>query len=461
MSDSVSGAPQTLQNRMDSAGGATQLLRSAPLGRYVFPVIPPEFTNWRDEIRAWKDGVALLEQSYHMCELHLRGPDVIPLLAELSVNKLSNFDIMRAKQLVLASHDGYYLGDAIIFHEEADFYRIVGAPFASDWVQYHAELGKYDVQAVRDDPLSVRQGDRDIYRFQIQGKFALELMEKVTDGNVPSPKFFHIGETRIAGKAVRALRHGMAGTPGFELYGPWEDQHAVRNAVIEAGADFGLRRVGAEAYSVTGVESGWMPMPLPAIYHSAEMRPYREWLTTNNLETIGSLGGSFVSDDITDYYVDPIELGYQNIIDWNRDFIGREALERRRATQKRVKRSLIWNEGDVLSAMRASLFPHGNAPARYISTPSPMYATWEADAVMHGDDLVGISQWSAYSPNAQTYLSLATIDIEHAEPGTEVTLIWGEPDSMRASVEAHTPFEIRATVAPAPYFDKIIKSGTQ
>jgi vanillate/3-O-methylgallate O-demethylase len=461
MATLASTTVQTLQNMMDNAGGATQLLRSAPLGRYVFPVIPPEFTNWRDEIRAWKEGVALLEQSYHMCELHLRGPEAIKLLAELSVNKLSNFPVMRAKQLVLASHDGYYLADAIVFHEEEEFYRIVGAPFASDWVQFNASLGKYDVQAVRDDPLSVRQGDRDIYRFQVQGPLALALMDKVTGGNVPTPKFFHIGETTIAGKTVRALRHGMAGTPGFELYGPWEDQHVVRNAVIEAGAEFGLRRIGADAYSVTAVESGWMPMPLPAIYHSAEMRPYREWLTTNNLETIGSLGGSFQSDDITDYYVDPIELGYQNIIDWDRDFIGRDALQARRASQTRVKRSLIWNSYDVMQAQRSSLFPNGRGPARYIATPSPMYATWEADAVMRGDDMVGISQWSAYSPNAQTYLSLATIDIENAEPGTEVTMIWGEPDSMRASVEKHVPFEIRATVAPAPYFEKIIKSGAQ
>ena len=43
-----------------------------------------------------------------------------------------------------------------------------------------------------------------------------------------------------------------------------------------------------------------MPMPLPAIYHSAEMKPFREWLNGYFLETIGSLGGSLVSDEITD-----------------------------------------------------------------------------------------------------------------------------------------------------------------
>jgi vanillate/3-O-methylgallate O-demethylase len=457
---SSTGAP-SLQSLMDQAGGPVNLLRSAPLGRYVFPKIPPEFTNSRDEMRAWKNSVALLEQSYHMCELHLRGPQVIDLLAELSVNKLATFPTMRAKQLVMAGHDGNYLADAIIFHEEDDFYRIVGAPFASDWVQFNAGLGKYDVEAAIDLPLSVREGDRGIYRLQVQGRDALALMELLTGGQVPEIKFFHIGQMTIAGKTVRALRHGMAGEPGFELYGPWEDQHIIRGAIVEAGKQFGIRKVGADAYSVTGIESGWMPMPLPAIYHGDEMRPYRGWLTTNHLETIGSLGGSFVSDRIEDYYVDPIEVGYGNVVDWDRDFIGRDGLERKRDSQRRVKRSLLWNEDDVMEIIRSSLFAPEGQGGKFIAVPSPMHATFEADSVLLGGELVGLSNWSAYSPNAGSFLSLAIIDLDYAEPGTEVTLLWGEPNSLRPSVEKHQLREIRATVAPAPYFEKVIKTGEQ
>jgi vanillate/3-O-methylgallate O-demethylase len=461
MAGQSSARAPSLQSLMDQAGGPVNLLRSAPLGRYVFPKIPPEFTNSRDEMRAWKNSVALLEQSYHMCELHLRGPQVIDLLAELSVNKLATFPTMRAKQLVMAGHDGNYLADAIIFHEEDDFYRIVGAPFASDWVQFNAGLGKYDVEAAIDLPLSVREGDRGIYRLQVQGRDALALMELLTGGQVPEIKFFHIGQMTIAGKTVRALRHGMAGEPGFELYGPWEDQHIVRGAIVETGQQFGIRKVGADAYSVTGIESGWMPMPLPAIYHGDEMRPYREWLTTNHLETIGSLGGSFVSDRIEDYYVDPIEVGYGNVVDWNRDFIGRDGLERKRDSQRRVKRSLLWNEDDVMEIIRSSLFAPEGQGGKFIAVPSPMHATFEADSVLLGGELVGLSNWSAYSPNAGSFLSLAIIDLDYAEPGTEVTLLWGEPNSLRPSVEKHQLREIRATVAPAPYFEKVIKTGEQ
>jgi vanillate/3-O-methylgallate O-demethylase len=461
MSNTDAQAPGTLQAAMDQAGGAVKLLRSGGLGPYVFPVIPPEFTNWRDEMRAWKNEVALLELSFHMCELHLRGPQVIDLLSALAVNKFSNFPVMRAKQLVLAGHDGYYIADAIVFHEEEDFYRIVGAPFASDWVQYNVELGGYDVQATRNDSFSVRQGPRDVYRVQVQGKHALDVMRRASDNTLPEIKFFHMGQFQIGGRTVRALRHGMAGEAGFEIYGPWEDQDFIRNAIMEAGAEFGIRKIGANAYPVSGVESAWMPMPLPAIYHSEEMRPYREWLSAYHMETIGSIGGSLVSEDITDYYVDPIELGYGGLVDWSRDFLGRDALEKRKAEQRRVKRTLVWNEEDVLAVQKATLFPHGDTPARAINMPYSPYATFPWDAVMRDGVRVGASQLSGYTPNAEAYMSLALINIEHAEPGTELTLLWGEPNSTRPTVEKNEAFAIRAIVAPAPYFEKVIKSGAQ
>ena len=460
MSEHGSAAPRSLQQVMDAAGGPVSLLRNGGLGPYVFPGIPAEFTNWRDEMRAWKHHVALLEQSYHMCELHLRGPQALELISSLAVNKLGNFPVMRGKQLVLAGHDGRYIADAILVHEEDDFYRIVGAPFASDWVQFNASLGKYDVEVVRDDSWSVRQAPRNVFRIQIQGKKALELMHRVTGGDLPDIKFFHVGELTIAGRKVRALRHGMAGEVGYELYGPWEDQEAIRAAIREAGADLGLRQIGAHAYVVSAAESGWLAMPLPAIYHGEEMKPFREWLSEYHLETVGTLGGSFVSDNITDYYVDPIELGYGKTVDWDGDFVGRDALEKRRDNQTRTKRTLVWNEQDVMDIMQSSLFPHGKVPGKAFSLPSPMYATWLVDSIRKDGKHIGISTWPAYTANAESMLSLAVMDLAHAEPGTEVTFLWGEPNSTRASVEAHEVREIRATVAPAPYFEKLIKTGS-
>lgn len=350
-------APKSLQRILEETRGPVNLLRSSSLGPYQFPVIPLEFTNWRDEVRAWKDSCALLEQSYHMTELHLRGSQIIPFLSQIAVNKFDPFPVLRAKQLVLAGHDGYYIADAIIFREAEDFFRIVGAPFASDWVLYNAEKSSYDVEAKKDDNFSIRSGTRDVFRLQIQGPSALDLMREVSGGSLPEIRFFNIGEFQIAAKTVKALRHGMAGEPGFEIYGAWGDQQAVRQALERTGEKYNMRKVGALAYSTTAQESGWIPMPLPAIYHSEEMKPYREWLNNYFLETIASLGGSFVSDDITDYYVDPIELGYKGLIDFNRDFIGRDALLEKANNQRRTKVTLEWVDEDAAAGMKDSISP--------------------------------------------------------------------------------------------------------
>ena len=70
-----------------------------------------------------------------------------------------------------------------------------------------------------------------------------------------------------------------------------------------------------------------------------------------------------------------------------------------------------------------------------------------------GGKTVGLSMFGGYSYNERSVLSLCTVDHDLAI-GTEVTVMWGEPDggSAKASVERpHRQLAVRATVAPAPY----------
>ena len=71
---------------------------------------------------------------------------------------------------------------------------------------------------------------------------------------------------------------------------------------------------------------GW-PIPCPASTLAKGRRPFEKWLDPDTWEAHSVLAGSFVSDDIEDYYVRPWELGYGRLIKFDHDFIGREALE--------------------------------------------------------------------------------------------------------------------------------------
>ncbi|UUT34787.1 hypothetical protein [Microbacterium elymi] len=223
-----------------------------------------------------------------------------------------------------------------------------------------------------------------------------------------------------------------------------------------------MRKVGALAYPTNAQESGWMPNPLPAIYTDPALAEYRQWLNGRFLESSASLAGSMVSDRIEDYYVDPIEIGYGGLIDWSRDFIGRDALRGRADRQTRTKVTLEWDDGDVADTIASSLFGGeqfgGEHRARYLALPIPVYGTYQADAVLAGGQRVGVAQWSSFSANSGHLISTAVVDLDHATPGTELTLLWGEPDSRRRIVDAHDVREIRVTVAPSPYFDKVVKT---
>ena len=121
----------------------------------------------------------------------------------------------------------------------------------------------------------------------------------------------------------------MAGAPGIEELGP------VRGARGDPHGDCGSGqriwiwcRWGARAYATNTLESGWIPSPLPAVYTGDKMKAYRQWLPAASYEGTGSLGGSYVSSNIADYYVTPYEMGYGPFVKFDHDFIGREALEK-------------------------------------------------------------------------------------------------------------------------------------
>ena len=443
-----------LEEAIEGLGSAKNLLRSSTIGPYVFPGVPPEFSNWKDEQRAWLNDVALLNLSFHMTSLYITGQDVLKFLKYVGCNKFGDFPRGRGKQIILANEHGELIADAIVFHSVDGIYRLSGSPVASDWVQFQAETCGMDVKVDRDDSVQFREGGPRLFIYQIQGPHSTSLMQDICDHEFPEIKFFQIGAFQVAGKRVQALRHGMAGVPGFEMFGPWEDHEIIMEALEKAGTKYKMRKVGALAYPSTCLESGWMALPCPAVYTSPSMKAYREWLTPFHIETLGSIGGSFDPADISGYYMDPVEVGYGKFIDTeNTGCIGHAALMEKLANQTRSKVTLVWNSDDVSKVIAASLFSD-DKPAKYMDMPLSIYSTFQYDAVTKDGRQVGVSNYCGVSANANEMLSLAIIDNEFAVPGTEVEILWGEPGSVKPVVEKNVIHSIRATVAPAPYFDK-------
>ena len=445
---------QSLEALLQTVGSPVELARNSQIGPYVYPKVPGEFSNWHDEQHAWRETSCLFDQSHHMTDLTIKGPDALKLLSATGINSFATFAVNKAKQFVACNYDGYVIGDAILFYLDDDVFSLVGRPSAHNWVQYHGESGDYDVTFERDERSAVNPTGRRLYRYQVQGPTALEVLEKVTGGPLPEIKFFNMGEITIAGHTVRALHHGMSGVPGLELFGPWAEGDEVKAAIVEAGKEFGLAQVGSRVYATNTLESGWIPCPLPAIFTGDDLKSYREWLPANGYEGTGSLGGSFYSNDISDYYLTPWDLGYGPFVKFDHDFTGREALEKL-GDPKRKKVTLAWNGEDVTRAM-GTQFQKENR-AKYIDLPLSNYSTWPNDKILQDGKMVGVSTFSGYSSNESSMLSLAIVNAEQSEPGTEVTLVWGEEGggSSKPVVERHVQTEIRAIISPVPYAEVV------
>ncbi|MFL3658814.1 MAG: aminomethyl transferase family protein [Opitutales bacterium] len=435
----------SLEAKLQAHPSPVEMLRHAQVGGYDFP-FPGQYTNWRDEQEAWQKSVVLFDQSFHMTDVYFEGPDVKRLLSDIGVNTLKNFGTNKAKQFVACNYDGYVIGDAILFGHAEDRVSVVGRPSVPNWVHFHAESGNYDVKVTRDERTVSNDDSRLIYRYQIQGPNALDLIKSVHEGEFPDIKFFNLGDLKIAGKKVRALNHNMSRMGGLELHGPVEDRDIILEALLKAGPEFDLVMGGSRAYSTVSPESGWIPSPMPAIYSGEAMKPYREWLSANGFEANASLGGSFYSDNIEDYYQTPWDLGYGKHINFDHDFIGRAALEKMADQPHRRKVWLKWNDEDVQKVFASQL---GSGDRfKYMEVPNAYYSILPFDKIVADGRVVGLSTYTVYTSNVRSWFSLAMVD-EDVPDNTEVNVVWGEEDggSAKPVVERHIQTNIRAIVS--------------
>jgi vanillate/3-O-methylgallate O-demethylase len=447
---------ETLEQKIRRVGNPARMLRTNPVGYYAFPNMPPERTSWQDEQEAWKKTAILYDQSWHMTDVYFDGPDVKRLFSDVGVNSFAKFGANKAKQLVACSEDGYLAGDAILFAWSDHRYSLVGTPMLPNWVQSHAEQGGYDVEITRDERTLDNDGERLLFRYQLQGPFAWDIVQKAAGGPVDHIKFFNIGEFTIAGVTVRALNHTMIGVPGHELTGlemtgPADRREAVLEALLKAGEEFGLRFGGGISYPTTSLESGWVGQYVPAFFTGDGSRNHREWLKGAGFEGSSSLGGSYVSDDIRDYYLTPWDVGYGRVIRFDHDFTGRAALEQMADRPHRQKVWLLWNDEDATRVMASNLFG-GDNRAKSLRTPNTNYVGWQYDEVRSGDRLVGLANRTGYTVNISHLASLAIVDEAEARDGAEVTITWGEPDggASRPTIERHVQTTVRATISTQP-----------
>lgn len=392
-----------------------------------------EYTSWLDESLSWKEHLELGDWSF-LWQHRLRGPDALKLMSGISVNSFEKFPISQSKHVVHTNEDGKVIHEGILtrFGEE-DFVLHGRGGF---WARYNHERGRYNA--------SIEQEDWFIY--QVAGPNAIKVLAKLdASGDFLGTKYMWVAPITIAGRKIWALRQGMSGEIGFELQGPREWGQEIWDAVLDAGAEFGIRRMGGRVAMINHLEACYPTIGtdyLPAIFgpgYEEYLDYFRSFMPPNTQVTY--IAGSFQGEQVSDYYRSPVELGWSRVVRDDHEYAGRAALAREKADPRRVIRTLRWNADDVVDVY-ASMFRPGSHHT-YMEMPRDQWGYMWADRVEADGQVIGATTSRGYSYYFREMLSLCPIDVAYSEPGTEVTVVWGNPGDVEK--------RIRATVAPAPF----------
>lgn len=396
---------------------------------------PAEYSDWTDESQSWKT-TAYVGDWTPLLKLVLEGAGVIDFFSGYTVNSLEKFAIGQAKHVVMCNARGRIMAEGILMRLAETRFLLTGSPVVR-WTEYLVESLK---------PRDVRAFALGSSHFitQVQGPASLAIMEKAMGESLRDLPFMRFRSGRVAGRDILILRQGMAGEVGFELHGASDDGPAVYGAILEAGKEFGIRRLGERTKMVNHVEACFPTFSVDFVpdWFGEEEKPYLEWLAVNYPGSTGvGTTGSFDSSDIRTLCRTPYELGWGKNIKFDHSFLGRAALEAARDQEHRSIVTLVWNADDVVDVY-ASLFRDGQS-FEYMEMPRNGIGIIRADAVMDGEDVVGVSTSRCYSYSFKKMLSLCVIDPAYKLPGTEVSVIWG--------VKGGPQKRIRCEVAPAPF----------
>jgi glycine cleavage system aminomethyltransferase T len=389
-----------------------------------------EFNGWKQESMSWKTGCYIHAGLSGPSQMTFTGPEAGEFVSSICINGFSSFQDGGSKHAVMLTDNGLIASHSLLQRDAEDRFRMFAAP---PWAIYQASKSPFDVQFTVDE----------IYLLQVAGPTSLQTLEHATDEDLRDVGFLRFRPTTVAGKPTEICRIGMSGTLAYELRGPIADGPEIYDAVVRAGADFGIERLGWRTYMVNHVEGGFPQLAWTFMFAAYEDPGYAEFAGTGDAPIIS---GSIDPADMRARYRTPVELDWHRAARFDHEFLGRKQLEAEVSDPKRTIVTLRWNPEDVIDIYASLLRP--GEEYKTLDLPTHPYhrgAHAHADHVLKDGKPVGISSGTVYSYYYREVISHCTIDIALAHVGTEVIVKWGD---FGGKIK-----DVRATVARFPYLD--------
>ena len=341
-----------------------------------------------EEYWACRQAAVVLDLS-PLRKFEVTGPDAEALMQWVLTRDMKKLSQGQVVYSAMCYDHGGMIDDGTAFRLGRDNFRwICGDDYSGVWIREQAE--KLGLNAM------VRSSTDQLHNLAIQGPNSREIIRRMIWTAPHQPTIDELGWFRFtigrlggpSGAPVVVSRTGYTGELGFEIFCHPKDGSAVYDAVWTHGEDQGLRPMGLAALDMVRIEAGLI----------------------------------FAGYDFSDQ-TDPFEAGIGFTVPLKSktdDFIGREALIRRK------------------------------------ETPSRKFVGLDIDSntdVHHGDPLhigraqIGEVTSSMRSPLLGKNIALARVDVAHAAPGTvlEVGKLDGQQKRLPAVIVPLSHYDPKKT----------------
>jgi len=254
--------------------------------------MPVEYSSITDEHMAVRTRAGLFDVS-HMGQIELAGPDALAVVQWLTCNDASKLSLGQVQYSALTTPLGTFVDDILVYRVAADHFLLVvnagNIMKDHEWIVTEARS--------RGGDCSVVNSSSRYALIAIQGPEAQGILQTLTAVDLPAIKYYWFATGEVAGVRATVSRTGYTGEDGFEVFVPPAQAERVWDALLQAGADAGIRPCGLGARDTLRLE--------------ASMR----------------LCGSDMDDQTT-----VVEAGLSWIVGWKKDdFLGADVLRSQRA----------------------------------------------------------------------------------------------------------------------------------
>jgi aminomethyltransferase len=363
-------------------------------------------THHEHEYNAIRNAAALIDVT-PLYKYILSGKDATKFVNRVIARDINKVAVGQVIYCCWCDEQGKVIDDGTISRLAENAYRWTAADPSIRWFHQNALGLDVNVEDISDK----------LAALALQGPTSGRLLMQVAEANIANLKYFRFTHGRIAGIEVDISRTGYTGDLGYEIWIPWNEAPRVWDALFEYGRQCDLHAAGMLALDVARIEAGLILIEVD--YFSSKKALI----------------------DAQKY--SPYEIGLGRMVDLKKEhFIGRAALEEEnRRGPRRLLMGLEINWDDIERLYDAT----GLAP-QVAST-----ASRAAVPVYRGGLQIGKATSTTWSPTLKKMIALASLNCEHAEPGTEL--------QIELTVEA-TRHKARAIVRDLPFFNPPRKTAT-